>query len=63
MGILLSCSYVSTTVWMHHMDFDETLGEKVRWKLHKDAICYFKQILEAAPDKTAGPVSWDCRIY
>ena len=28
MGFLPSCGYVSTTVWMHHMDANETHGEK-----------------------------------
>ena len=27
--------------------------EKARWELHKDAVCCFEQILEAAPHKTA----------
>ena len=26
---------------------------KVRWKLHKNTVCYFEQILEAAPYKTS----------
>ena len=28
-------------------------GEKARWELHKNAPCYFEQILEVTPDKTA----------
>ena len=28
-------------------------GEKARWKLHKNATCYFQQILEATPNKAA----------
>ena len=52
MGILLSCSYVSTTVWLHHLDFKEMLRKKDRLELHKDAVCCFEQILEATPDKT-----------
>ena len=28
-------------------------GEKARWELHKNAVCWFEQILEAAPHKTA----------
>ena len=42
-----SCGWISTIVWMHHMDASKTHGEKVRWELHKSATCYFKQILEA----------------
>ena len=49
MGILPSCSCVSTTVWLHHLDFSKIPGEKARWELHKDPICCFEQILEAAP--------------
>ena len=40
---------VSTTVWLHHLDFNKMSGEKARWKLHKDAA----QILKRAPYKTA----------
>ena len=28
-------------------------GEKARWELHKNAICFFEQILEVVPFKTA----------
>ena len=49
MEILLSSSYISTTVWFHHLDFKEILAEKVKWELHEDAVCCFKQILGAAP--------------
>ena len=38
---------------MHHSDFNETLEVKSKWKLRKDVACYFEQILEAAPYKTA----------
>ena len=27
------------------------LGEKVRWELYEDAVCYFERVLEAAPEK------------
>ena len=30
MGNLWSCFHDSTTVYLHHQDFNETLGEKVR---------------------------------
>ena len=53
MKFLPSNGCVSTTVWMHHLDANETHGEKVRWKLHKKATCCFKQILEAIPNKAA----------
>ena len=36
-----------------HLGFNEVLGEKVRWELHKDGVCCFQQILEAAPHQTA----------
>ena len=46
MRILLpSCSCVSTNVWMHYLDFNEKLGEKIRSELDKDAACCFEQIL------------------
>ena len=38
MGIT-SYSHVSSTVWLNHLDFSKILGEKARWKLHKDAAC------------------------
>ena len=53
MGILPSCSYVGTSVWLHYLDSYETLREKARCKLNKDAICWFEHILEATPNKTA----------
>ena len=37
MEFLSICSCVSTNVWMHHLDINETPGEKARWKLHKNA--------------------------
>ena len=30
MGILLSYRYASTAVWLHHLESNETLGEKDR---------------------------------
>ena len=48
-----SCSHVSTILWLPHMDFNKALRQKVRWELHKDVVCCFEQILEAAPHKTA----------
>ena len=52
-GIFPSCSCDSTIVWLDHLDFNEIFGEKARWELHKDAVCCFEQILEAALQKTA----------
>ena len=53
MGILPGCSCVSTTVLMHHLDIIKMLGEKARWELHINVTCYFEQILEKTPYKTA----------
>ena len=55
MWILLSCSHVSTIVWLQHLDFNRVPGEKARWELHKDAVCCFEQILETTPNKTPTP--------
>ena len=44
---------VSITVWLHHLDFNKTIGEKARWELQKDDVCSFELILAAVPDKTA----------
>ena len=52
-GISPSFNHVSTIVWLHHLDSYKTLVEKARWELHKNAACYFQQILEAALCKTA----------
>ena len=51
--ILPGCSHISTTVPLHHLDSNEASGEKAWWELYKNAACYFEQILEAAPHKTA----------
>ena len=51
--ILLSCSHVRTTMWIHYQDSNETNGEKVTWKLYKNVVCCFEQILVASPLKTA----------
>ena len=52
MGILPSFSYVSTIVWLHHLNITEVLGEKSRWNLHKNAACCFEHFLKATPRKT-----------
>ena len=50
-----SCSCDSKTVWMHHMDANETHGQKTIRELHKNSMCCFEHILEATPHKTAAP--------
>ena len=49
--ILPSCDCISSTVGMHHMDINETHGEKARGELHKNATCSLEQVLEAEPNK------------
>ena len=53
MGILPRCSYVSATIWLHHFDYNEALGEK---KLHvnnkKNAVWCFELVLETAPNRS-----------
>ena len=38
---------VHTSVWMHHMDADETYREKVKRELHNNATGNIDQILTA----------------
>ena len=45
MGFLPSCGCISTTDNKMHR-------EKAKWELHKNAMCCFESILEAAPHKT-----------
>ena len=52
MGILPSCNF-NTSIWLHHLDFNEIPGEKARWELYKDDACYFEEFLKAEPYKTA----------
>ena len=42
--IFPGCSRVSTTVQLHHMNSNETLWEKSRLELHKDAVCQYTGI-------------------
>ena len=49
MEIPSSCSYFNTTLWLHHLKLKGKPGEKDQWELYKNAVCYFEQILEAAP--------------
>ena len=58
MRCLPICGHVSTTVWLHHLCYNEMLGEKAKCKLYKNAACCFEQILEAAPYKTATVLSF-----
>ena len=53
MAFLPSSGHVSITVWMHHLDSSETLGEKARWYLQTNAMCCFEQIMEVTPEKIA----------
>ena len=61
MGVLPSYSHVSTTVWMHYLNFNEMPGEKDRRKLHKNAVGSLEQILKAVTHKTA--VVWPLTYY
>ena len=36
----------------HHLDSNETHGQKTKWELQKNTTCCFEQILEATPYKT-----------
>ena len=40
-------------MWLHHLDINKALWEKVRWELHKDTAYHFQQILEVTLYKTA----------
>ena len=53
MGFLLSCSHVSTSAWMHHLNSVKMQREKARWELHKNAISCLEKIWETAPHKTS----------
>ena len=51
--ILPSCSHVSTTVWLHHLEVKETFRDKAHRKKHEDVACCIEQILEVAYYKRA----------
>ena len=53
MEILPNCIGVKTILPLFHEESNKMPAEKARWKLHKNAACCFKQILEAASHKTA----------
>ena len=46
LSVILLYSYTTWTLMKH-------LEKKSRWKLHKNAVCCFEQVLEVAPHKTA----------
>ena len=52
MQFLPSSSSENSTVWMHHMDVGEKFREKATQELHKNAMSYIEQILEATSHKT-----------
>ena len=52
MQLLLNSGCVSSSVWMHHMDADKTYWEKARQEVHKNAMSYIEQILEATSLET-----------
>ena len=52
MQFLLSSGCVSSTIWMHHMDADETYKEKARREQHKNDKSYTEQILKATSNET-----------
>ena len=51
MQFLPNGSLVGPTVWLHDLDSNETLEEKARWELYKNATPCFEQILEPLPTK------------
>ena len=53
MRILSSGSFISTSVWLHHLDFNKMPGVKIKWGLQMNAECFLNKILEAAPYKIA----------
>ena len=50
-GLIPSRGCVKTIVWMHHTAANKK-REKARWELHKNAISYLEQILEATLHET-----------
>ena len=53
MQFLLRRGRVDTAVWMNYMDDNWTYGEKAWRQLHKNTASNIKQVLGAAPHKTA----------
>ena len=52
-------THVITILCLRQLDFNEVIGEKSRWELHKGTARCFEQILEATPLKipAAQPLS------
>ena len=44
MGFLPRCGCVSTTIWIYHLDANETHQKKARLGLYKNATGCFEQI-------------------
>ena len=55
--ILPSCNRVSITVWLHHLESNETPWEKANWELCKNAAYRFGQIMEAAPLENSSSIA------
>ena len=51
MQFLPNSGCANSTVWMHHMDADETYKENARQELQKNATSYIEQIQEATSHK------------
>ena len=62
MGFLSSCAYVNTTVRMHCLNTNETLGEKAGWEPHIFATCCLEKILKVAPNKIAAVGQLNCHL-
>ena len=46
-------THTYTHIYIHILNSNEMVKVKARLELYKDTMCYFEQILEAAPNKTA----------
>ena len=42
---------VDTTVWMHYLDTDKTVGEEARRQLYKNVKSNIEKVLAATPHK------------
>ena len=61
--IFLSCGWVHTTIWMHHMDADLAYREKSNREVYKNATSYTEKILEATSNKTAAVRETTSHLY
>ena len=50
-AVFPSSGHVDTAIWMHYLDANKIPGVKARGKLHKNAVSYIEQVLEATPHK------------